>query len=102
MNRIIELILKTFSLLEAEGRAAKHCAVEFMVVALLCLAATGLAFAGVFAISASLYFALTWVMPAPLAGGIVGIILCGVATKVWTLGEQTLKEQPGEQANDRA
>lgn len=43
MNRIIDLILKTFGLLEAEGQAVKRCAVDLLVVAFLWMTATGLA-----------------------------------------------------------
>ncbi len=92
MNRIVDLILKVFGLLEAEGRAFKHCAIELLTVACFWAAATGLALAGVAVVSASLYFALTWIMPNPLAGAIVGIVLCALAVRIWSCGEQCLKE----------
>lgn len=79
MDRIVELILRTFSLLESEGRAAKRGALDIVVVTLLWLLAAALALSGVLILLASLFLVLKLVVPAALAGALVGGLAMGLA-----------------------
>lgn len=88
MNRIIEIILKTFGLLEAEGRAAKRHAIELIYVAIIWIAATGVAFVGIMGMSAALFIALDLVIPRSLAVAIVSGLLLVLAYFLWMLGKR--------------
>ena len=88
MNRIIEIILKTFGLLEAEGRAAKRHALELICVAMIWFAAAGVAFVGTMGMAAALFLAMDLVMPTSLAAAIVSALLLSLAYSLWMLGKR--------------
>lgn len=88
MNRIIEIILKSFGVLEAEGRAAKRHALEVICIAIIWLSAAGVAFVGTMGMSAALFLALDRVMPASLAAAIVSGLLLILAYFLWMLGKR--------------
>lgn len=93
MDRIVELILRTFSLLEAEGRAAKRSALDVVAVMLVWGLAAGLALAGLLVLLAALYVALETVVPAALAGTIVGGLALGLSAMLRVSGKRFIEER---------
>jgi len=87
MTRIIELILRTFSLLEAEGRAAKRNALDVVLVAQVWAVAAGIAFVGAILVFAAIFMTLQLIMPTPVAAGLVGVMMLCCAVAVWFFGK---------------
>ncbi|MCB9849879.1 MAG: hypothetical protein H6817_04165 [Phycisphaerales bacterium] len=93
MNRIVEIVLRTFTLLEAEGRAAKRSAFDVVFVALIWAMAAGMAFVGALAVFVAIFLMLDAVAPTPLAAGIVGVFMLGLAVAVWFVGQRLREER---------
>lgn len=78
-SRVIELILRTATLVEAEGRSLKRNTLEVVGLALVWVLATVLALLGVLVLLTAVYLGLRRIMPEWAAVACVGAILLTLA-----------------------